>query len=101
MEKEKGKRRISLTSDECTEIPVMGETSRPFNSYALKATMKGAWKLNNGFVFRELRQNLFLFQSGSEEDKEKVIKGSPWAFDRALFALMKPAGHNSAIKDQV
>lgn len=98
-----------LTEEECVEISVkeiakagterrgvissVGTllTTRPFNSYALQATMKGASKLKGSFVFTELRKNLFLFQFGSEADRDKVIKGGPWAFDKSLLALMEPS----------
>lgn len=41
------------------------------------------------FVFMELRKNLFLFQFGSEADREKVVKVGPWAFDKSLLVLME------------
>lgn len=104
----KGKINLVLTEDEEAEIKVIRasvETRKsnesitlvgtlltpwPFNAYALKATMKGAWKLKNGFVFSELRHSLFIFKFITEEDKAKVIKGGPWSFDKALLALKDP-----------
>lgn len=77
--KGKSKLNIDLTEDESLEVQIkesegkdteivesfvlVGKllTTRPFNSQALKTTMKGAWKLRNGFLFNELGQNLFLF----------------------------------------
>lgn len=68
MEKE-GKRSLILTEDECIEVVVVGPTKeasnnkgitslvgtlltlRPFNSYALQTTMKGAMRLRSNFVF--------------------------------------------------
>lgn len=62
-------------------------TPRPFNAQALKATMKGAWKLKNGFVFNELEHNLFLFQFVEEKDRVSLMQGGPWSFDKAILIL--------------
>lgn len=65
-------------------------TARPFNAQALKATMKGAWRLKNGFLFSELGHNLFLFQFVTEKDRESVEQGGPWSFDKSLLMLQDP-----------
>lgn len=51
---------------------------------------KRAWKLKKDFTFRELRHNQFPFQFVSEMDKEKVMKGGHWAFDKVLLAMKEP-----------
>lgn len=108
MERRERQQDLLLTDEECREVEgsVGGEakekdrgalilvgsllTNRPFNAYALKAIMKGAWKLKNGFVFRELRTNLFLFQFVETKDKEKILEEGPWSFDRYVLVLKEP-----------
>lgn len=102
---DKGKRSMLLTEQECVVVEGSTEdesqisknsligsliTSKPFNSHALKATMKGAWRLRKGFLFRELQQNLFIFQFASAEDVTKVMEEGPWSFDKALLVLKNP-----------
>lgn len=75
---EKGKN-LHLTEDEfamVVEPTIMNEdaktasslslvgtllTNRPFNVFALQASMKGVWKIKKVFVFREINSNLFIF----------------------------------------
>lgn len=64
--------------------------TRSPNAQALKATMKGAWKLKNEFFFTEIKENLFSFQFADEGDKNKVLTGGPWSFDKALLVLREP-----------
>ncbi|KAL8167341.1 hypothetical protein V2J09_008840 [Rumex salicifolius] len=62
-------------------------TSRLFNSFALKATMKGAWRTHKGFIFREIQNNCFVFHFVDRGDKDRVLKGGPWLFNKSLLVL--------------
>lgn len=65
-------------------------TSRPFNSFALQSTMKGAWRVKKGFNFREISTNLFSFQFSNEVEKNRILNNGPWSFDRSLLVLREP-----------
>ena len=37
-------------------------------------------------------KNVFSFQFGSVEDKQRILKGASWTFKRQLLSLIKPTG---------
>lgn len=66
------------------------KTNRPFNSYTLNSTMKGAWRVRKGYHFGEISANLFSFQFSDVQENERILKNGPWSFDRALLILKEP-----------
>lgn len=42
--------------------------------------------------------NIFIFQFGSEVDKQKVLARGPWHFDKALVVLTEPIGMGEVTK---
>ena len=47
-----------------------------------------------GFVvFKELETNLWLFKFEEEDDKNRVLTGRPWSYDRHMLVLNEFHGH--------
>ena len=67
-------------------------TPRSFNAQALRNIMKSAWRTKRGFMFRELAGNKFTFQFADGTDKEKVMRGGPWCFDKSILILIEASG---------
>jgi hypothetical protein len=57
-------------------------TSRPFNSEALKATVRNLWAVGGGVTIRDIEDNLFMAVFPSRDDLERVFIRSPWTFDK-------------------
>lgn len=64
----------------------------PFNTGALQSTISQIWKLKNGVETREIGDNLFTFQFLNWKDKERVLKGEPWWFDKRVLVLCELKG---------
>lgn len=71
-------------------------SSRNPNAQALRATLKGAWRTKGDFLFKEISGKLFSFQFKEAADKEKVLNGGPWSFDKSLLVLHEPGLEQSA-----
>lgn len=75
-------------------------TDTSFNSGALQATIKQIWRVKNGVEIRLIGENLFSFQFFNWKDKERVIQGEPWWFEKKVLVLCEINGReqSSAIK---
>ncbi|KAL8515434.1 hypothetical protein ACS0TY_014215 [Phlomoides rotata] len=62
-------------------------TDKSLNAYVFLETMKKAMKPANGFIVKEVGQNLFSFQFRSETDLREVLAREPWHFDKHLLVL--------------
>ncbi|XVF88703.1 hypothetical protein PTKIN_Ptkin19aG0071600 [Pterospermum kingtungense] len=60
-------------------------TTRPFNKEAMIGTLKVIWKLSREVEIIVLEENLFLFKFQDVKDKERVLNGAPWTFDKQLI----------------
>jgi len=67
-------------------------TTRPFSKQAMMNTLKLVWKLAKEVTIMALEDNLFLFKYSSETDKDRVIEGSPWFFDKHLLLFSEYNG---------
>lgn len=68
-------------------------TTKVFHKEALIGTMKKIWHTWHEFSVVSLEDStrlLFFFKS--DFDMKKVMKGSPWTFDRALLLLAETNG---------
>ena len=57
-------------------------TRRPFNSEALKATVRNLWAVGGSVTIRDIEDNLFMAVFPSRDDLERVFVQSPWTFDK-------------------
>ncbi|XVF74751.1 hypothetical protein PTKIN_Ptkin13bG0136800 [Pterospermum kingtungense] len=48
-------------------------------------TLKGVWKLNRDVEVIVLEENLFLFNFLTLKDKERILEGALWLFDKHLL----------------
>jgi hypothetical protein len=44
-------------------------------------------------VFKEVQDNIWLFEFTKETDKERVMEERPWSFDRRILVLNEFDGH--------
>lgn len=68
-------------------------SKRIIRKTVIQTTMNKIWKLSQSCTFHVISENLFLLQFSSVEDKNKVLKGTPWLFDVYLFSLRLMDGH--------
>jgi hypothetical protein len=53
----------------------------------IKRQMMKGWRPTGHLTFKVLGENLFLLEFGNEWDKNRVLKGRPWLFERDLFSV--------------
>jgi hypothetical protein len=63
-------------------------TERFVDKDVLKTPMIRAWKPTGSVSFKQLGPNLFLIDFQNWWDKDRILKGRPWTFDRDLFSLV-------------
>lgn len=68
-------------------------TGKAFHKEALIGTMKPIWHTREQFTTVPLDDpTSFLFSSKSDFDRKKIMRGSPWTFERALLLLAATNG---------
>ncbi|XVE52836.1 hypothetical protein DITRI_Ditri02bG0156200 [Diplodiscus trichospermus] len=67
-------------------------TTRPFNKDAMMATMKSISKLHREVEIAFLEDNLFLFKFQGGKDKERVMEGAAWSFDKHMLIFHEYKG---------
>ncbi|KAF5475845.1 hypothetical protein F2P56_007609 [Juglans regia] len=60
---------------------------KPINKEAFRNTMIKVWRSEGWVQFTEVGENRFLIEFNKDEDRQRVIKGRPWSFDRWLLCL--------------
>ncbi|CAO2821304.1 unnamed protein product [Amaranthus hypochondriacus] len=75
--------------DNRVELGMVGKvwTERLINRSAFITTMKGIWRVQAGLDISNIGRNLFQFQFYHWKDKERVLAGQPWHFDRNAIIL--------------
>lgn len=56
---------------------------------AFHVTMSQVWRLEGWVQFKDLGNHTFLIDFQHVSDKEKVLAGRPWFFDRNILSLQK------------
>ncbi|XP_042962387.1 uncharacterized protein LOC122296650 [Carya illinoinensis] len=59
------------------------------SSEAFRMTMSQVWRLEGWVQFKDLGNHRFLIQFQYESDKEKVLRGRLWFFDRNILSLQE------------
>ncbi|XP_042972989.1 uncharacterized protein LOC122304790 [Carya illinoinensis] len=72
---------------QCLVAKAMAE--KLVNSEAFHITMSQLWRLEGWVSFKELGDQSFLIEFQKVKDKEKVLAGRPWFFDRCLLAIQE------------
>jgi hypothetical protein len=57
------------------------------NREAFQTQLSRIWRLVGTVVFKDLQDNLWLFEFTEEEDKYRILAGRPWSFDRHILVL--------------
>lgn len=60
---------------------------KKLNKEAFKAILVRIWRPAGQVVFKEIQENLWLFELSEDGDKQKVLVGRPWSNDRTLLIL--------------
>ncbi|XVF47427.1 hypothetical protein PTKIN_Ptkin03bG0108300 [Pterospermum kingtungense] len=56
-------------------------------------TFKVVWRLSKNFEVSILDSSLFLFKFASLKDKERVLNGAPWSFEKQLIVFHEYNGN--------
>lgn len=62
-------------------------TEKKYNKEAFKTVLSKLWRVVGRVTFRELHDNLWLFEFSDGEDKRRVMEGRPWSFDRQILVI--------------
>ncbi|KAK3194243.1 hypothetical protein Dsin_025553 [Dipteronia sinensis] len=49
-------------------------------------------RVNGGVEIESIEENVFTFYFSTLEDRQRILKGGPWSFDRAIILFEKSAG---------
>lgn len=52
-----------------------------------KALMVRIWRVEGSVFFKEIQDNLWLFEFSEEADKQKVLEGQPRSYDRTILVI--------------
>ncbi|XP_041009301.1 uncharacterized protein LOC121253336 [Juglans microcarpa x Juglans regia] len=69
----------------CIMVLVIYE--RMVNKEAFRFTMAKVWSTVGWVQFKEMGHNKFLVEFQLQQDKQKVLQGRPWTFDRFLVCM--------------
>lgn len=78
----------------CFTLYLVGSlwTNSPYNLGAFRNTIKQIWRLCQGVEVRDIGKNLFNFQFYHWKDKERVLHGQPWWYDKKVLCLQEISG---------
>ncbi len=62
-------------------------TRRILNVESVARTFKPLWRTDHGFTVRDMNENRLVFVFEDEADRERVMMGEPWAYDKHLVVL--------------
>ncbi len=75
-------------------------TRRVLNAEAVARTFTPLWRTDHGFTIRDMNENRLVFVFEDEADRERVMMGEPWAYDKYLIILQR-IEEEEAIEDVV
>jgi hypothetical protein len=86
---------ITITEGEIEEVRAQGGrcligriwTAKRVNKEAFKVVLTRVWRTVKGVRFKELDDNIWLFEFEEVDDMRRVLDGRPWSFDRQLIVL--------------
>jgi hypothetical protein len=86
---------ISISEGEISDVRQKGElclvgklwTEKPTNKEAFKTVLSRLWRTVETVIFKEIQENLWLFEFSDAVDKCRVLAGRPWAFDRQALII--------------
>ncbi|XP_059441137.1 uncharacterized protein LOC132173616 [Corylus avellana] len=60
---------------------------RRVNKEAFRTVLSRIWRLSGSVTFKEIQDNIWLFEFEELYDKRRVLEGRPWSFDRQILVL--------------
>lgn len=86
---------IDIGEDETEELRTKGSkcligrlgVAKKIHKEAFKAILVRIWRLLGSVFFKEIQENLWLFEFSDDNDKRRVLEGRPWSYDRTLLIL--------------
>ncbi len=64
-------------------------TRRTLNAESVARTFKPLWRTDHGFTIRDMNDNTLVFVFEDETDRERVMQGEPWAYDKHLVVFQR------------
>ena len=64
-------------------------THRTLNVEVVARTFTPLWRTDHGFSIRDTNDNKLVFVFEDEADRERVMLGEPWAYDKYLVVLQR------------
>lgn len=86
---------LTITKDATADLRLKGgkcligrlSSKRRIQKEVFRSMMARLWKTMGNVVFKELHENLWLFEFSTEGDKLWVKEGRPWLFDWSVLVL--------------
>jgi hypothetical protein len=86
---------ISVSKGEVSEAITLGDrclvgkiwTEKAVSKEVFKTVLSRLWRTVGRVVFKEVQDNMWLFEFTDREDKNRVMAGRPWSFDRQIIVL--------------
>jgi hypothetical protein len=70
-------------------------TDKNVNQKAFKTIFSNIWRIVGSVKFKELKDNIWLFEFSDDGDKRRVLDGWLWSFDRQILVFNEFDGSNS------
>jgi hypothetical protein len=89
------KARITITEGEIEEVRAQGGRcligriwmGKRVNKEAFKIVLTRVWHTIKGVIFKELDDNIWLFEFEEVDDMRRVLGGRPWSYDSHIIVL--------------
>jgi hypothetical protein len=95
---------LTITEGEVDEVRAQGGRclvgkvwmGRRANKEAFKTVLSRIWRIFHGVIFKELDDNIWLFEFEDVDDMRSVLGGRPWSFDRQMLVVKEFDGMTPA-----
>jgi hypothetical protein len=86
---------VDISDDETKELRTKGSkcligrlgVAKKIHRDSFKAILTRIWRTVGNVFFKELRENMWLFEFAEDIDRKRVLEGRPWSYDRTLLIL--------------
>jgi hypothetical protein len=93
-------KRIEIDEEDTEELREKGlkclvgrfGTPKKINKEAFKSVLTRIWRTTRGVFFKEILDNLWIFEFEKDTDRRRVLDGRPWTYDRTLLILNEVDG---------
>uniref|UniRef100_A0A2N9GZI9 Reverse transcriptase domain-containing protein n=1 Tax=Fagus sylvatica TaxID=28930 RepID=A0A2N9GZI9_FAGSY len=80
---------VSTTDQPKSYLAAKFLTRRALNAEAVARTFTPLWRTDHGFTIRDMNENRLVFIFEDEADRERVMMGEPWAYDKHLVVFQR------------